>query len=310
MGEQKFSIIEVKHRDELEQLGTKEKFWFEDDNKQKTLFKIGRPNTGENWSEVVTSNLCELLDIPHAKYEFATWKGKDGTITQGFVPKNHRLIHGNELLGKISNKLELLGGITDEKYPEEQKYGVRQHTLSIVLATVRLFPKLAPIGYNSDLSALEIFAGYLMLDCWIGNQDRHHENWGFVVSPDKKIYLAPTFDHASGLGCRVSDEERAKRLKTKDSNFSVEHFVSKAKTPFYKTKDSTKPMTSIDVFKETYKYSAYWLERLEKIDINDVVKIFSRVPKHLISEEAINFALKMLEINRLNMLKIKEELNK
>ncbi len=299
MGEQEFSIIEVKHRDELEQLGTKEKFWFEDDNKQKTLFKIGRPNTGENWSEVVTSNLCELLDIPHAKYEFATWEGKDGTITKSFVPRNHRLIHGNELLGKI---------ITG--YHGEQKYKVREHTLDIVLAVAKFVPKLAPIGCNSNLSTLEIFAGYLMLDCWIGNQDRHHENWGFVFSPDAKIHLAPTFDHASGLGCRVSDYERAKRLKTKDSSFSVEYFVSKAKTPFYKTKDSTKPMTSIDVFKETYKYSAYWLERLEKIDINDVVKIFSKVPKRLISEEAIDFALKMLEINRLNMLKIKEELNK
>ena len=27
-------------------------------------------------------------------------------------------------------------------------------------------------------SALEVFVGYVMLDAWISNQDRHHENWG------------------------------------------------------------------------------------------------------------------------------------
>jgi hypothetical protein len=293
---QEFQIVEVKYRDEIEQLGTKEKFWFKDNDGQKTLFKIGRPNTGENWSEVVTSSLCELLDIPHAKYEFAVWDGENGTITRSFVPKNHRLIHGNELLVKIH-----------KDYPLEKKYSVREHTLRIVLKIMKLFPDLVPIGYTTTLTPLEIFCGYLMLDCWIGNPDRHHENWGFIVNADGQIYLAPTFDHASGLGCRVSDKERVERLHTKDYKFSVEYFVLKARSPFYHSPELTKPMPTIDVFRETLKHTTYWLDKLEKVNICDVEKIFNMIPKHLISEDAIKFSLKMLEINRINMLKLKEE---
>jgi hypothetical protein len=28
--------------------------------------------------------------------------------------------------------------------------------------------------------AVDVFVGYLLLDAWIGNGDRHHENWGIV----------------------------------------------------------------------------------------------------------------------------------
>ncbi len=61
----------------LEPLGTKRKFWFQDDNDNlMKLFKIGRANTGENWVEVVVAEICKLLNIPHAKYEFAKWDNK------------------------------------------------------------------------------------------------------------------------------------------------------------------------------------------------------------------------------------------
>ncbi|MEG3898961.1 MULTISPECIES: hypothetical protein [unclassified Microcoleus] len=52
-----------------------------------------------------------------------------------------------------------------------------------------------------------------MLDAWIGNTDRHHENWGFVEvraskTPQVIAHLAPTYDYASSLG-----REHSKRLE-------------------------------------------------------------------------------------------------
>jgi serine/threonine protein kinase HipA of HipAB toxin-antitoxin module len=48
----------------------------------------------------------------------------------------------------------------------------------------------------------DVFLGYLMLDAWIANLDRHHENWGLVLTKDITGHLAPSYDHASSLaGC-------------------------------------------------------------------------------------------------------------
>jgi hypothetical protein len=203
--------------DILEQLGTKPKFWFRDANSNRCLFKLkrsgGEDATGEDWSEKVASELCEILGLPHAHYDFAIWKGQHGVVSRSFVPEGGRLVAGNELLVRLDNT-----------YPKEKFYKVRQHTLRLVLRIMRQDVIRPPLGWTESTgvsSALDVFVGYLMLDAWIANQDRHHENWGFIVSSEQTIHLAPTFDHASSLGWNESDETRMQRLTTKDRRRSI-----------------------------------------------------------------------------------------
>ena len=49
-----------------EQLGTKRKIWYQDDDGKFLLFEEGRPGTGENRAEKLASELCELIGLPHA----------------------------------------------------------------------------------------------------------------------------------------------------------------------------------------------------------------------------------------------------
>ena len=77
-----------------EQLGTKQKFWFRDEEGQRYLFKEGRPNTGDDWSEKVASALCELIDLPHVSYDLAVWKGRRGVVSRRFVPEGDQLAMG------------------------------------------------------------------------------------------------------------------------------------------------------------------------------------------------------------------------
>lgn len=289
--------------EELEQLGTKEKFWFTNaEDGSKYLFKVGRPNTGENWAEVVAAKMCELLNIPHAEYSFAKWRGKDGVVTKTFVPADGRLVHGNEILAKIV-----------DEYPEEGTYHVRKHTIRVVSAIMKSLPSLGlPIGSNGQgviQNPHDLFVGYIMLDAWIGNPDRHHENWG-IVSIDEKIYLAPTYDHASGFGCRESDENKEKRLQTKDERYSVAHFVKKAQSPFYGTDNNTKPLSTYEAFytiASTNKKAALcWLDRLENIQRKAIEDIFSSISPSLISGVSVEFAIKMLEENSKRLLELKK----
>ena len=312
---EKLNITEIPlHKNEsIEPLGTKRKFWFNDDNDNlKKLFKIGRPNTGENWVEVVVAEICELLTIPHAKYEFAIWNKKEGTITESFVPKDHRLIHGNELLARTYKLLDKNIIYPMQKDNDNKSYKIREYKLKLVLTIMKAEFLKPPIEYQNDKlkNPIDIFIGYIMLDCLISNQDRHHENWSWIISPSNEVFLSPTYDHASGLGCRESDEEKIERLKTKDKRRMVSHFVAKATTPFFDNKD--KNLKTIEAFKfcadSNKSIAINWLEKLESLDINKIRDIFNKIPDGLISDVSIEFALKILEENKKRLMKIKEVL--
>src|SRR5437868_1206402 len=117
-----------------EQLGTKFKFWFRDPTGKLTLFKEGRPGTGENWSEKVCAEIGQLLGIPHATYDFARWRQHSGVATPSFVPSEGRLILGNEILGRVV-----------KGYSRTATYRARQHTTGLVAAVMRQLQ--LPLGY-------------------------------------------------------------------------------------------------------------------------------------------------------------------
>src|SRR5690606_26529729 len=57
----------------------------------------------------------------------------------------------------------------------------------------------------------QVFAGYLTLDAWTANTDRHGENWGVLQADDGSWTLAPAFDHGSALGSGLTDLNRTTR---------------------------------------------------------------------------------------------------
>ena len=119
-----FQIIDVPYqgREKFEPLGTKRKFWFRDENLGDCLFKEGTEGTGDHWAEKIACELCNLLAVPHADYELATWRGRPGVVPPTFVPEGGTLILENELLGKI-----------EERYPVTQFFNVAQYTLPKVM---------------------------------------------------------------------------------------------------------------------------------------------------------------------------------
>ncbi|HEY4697897.1 MAG TPA: hypothetical protein VIH29_07815 [Gallionella sp.] len=284
---------------QLEQLGTKTKFWFRDQNGQSMLFKEGRPGTGENWAEKVCCEICGLIDMPHADYDLAIWKESKGVVTPSFVPVGARLVFGNELLAKIFND-----------YEEGKRYRVRQHTVRTVMAVASFKDVGLPLGWSAPAEikdAADLFAGYLMLDALVSNQDRHHENWGLVFVPDKGVFFAPTFDHASSLGRNETDTVRTEMLATRDRGRSVEAYVERAISALYATPPGPKPLGTLEAFAEAAKIrpdaAAYWMGRLANINLEEFRGILEEVPDTDISAPARDFACRMLEINRQRILK-------
>lgn len=280
-----------------EALGSKRKFWFSW-NDGRYLFKETTEGTGEDWSEKVAAELATSLGIPHADYHLARYRGRRGVVSPNFVSRRSRLVHGNELLAKIESNYEV-----------KKVFHNRRHTLRIVLKVLKENSTNPPIGFESFRAveaAVDCFAGYIMLDAWIANQDRHHENWGLILTQDSTVHLAPSFDHASSLGRNENDEVRRNRLTTKDKGRSMQRFVQRARSAFYSSPSSRKPMTTLEAFQHVARLrvaaAEAWLGRLKQVSSAEVESIFSKIPSGWISSDAIAFATKVLELNRERLL--------
>ena len=299
---EKFPIIDVPPDalESFEEMGTKEKFWFRHQDLGRCLYKKARQNTGEDWAEKIAAELCELLGLPHANYELAIFNGDRGTISPSFVPKDGNLITGNEILARIL-----------PSYPKDSK-NPSQHTIDVVFSAM-VDPRVnLPIDWtplNRISNPVETFVGYLLLDAWIGNTDRHHENWAFI-SLGKKIYLAPTYDHASCLGRNEPDEKRKQRLITKDAGFSVQAYVEKCNSALYAEVRDKKTLKTFDAFcqaAQRYPDAArVWLDNLARVSSNDTLELFECIPTDRISQTAIEFAQKILELNQSRLLSLRD----
>jgi hypothetical protein len=271
---------------------------------------LTREKTG---SEKIAEQIALQLGLPCARYELAVCDGKKGTITPNFVPQGTSLILGNELLVAQVRNYPAPGAVSN--------FRTSQHTLDIVMRNIQmsgagLVPDWIPLpGIET---AQDLFIGYLLLDAWIGNTDRHHENWGIIertgspLNPIPQRYLAPTYDHASSLGCHLLDSERQERLNTKDQGHTVEAYTKKATSALYLNQEDNKPLKTVKAFRLAAQRSpgaaSVWLERLASITSDEMVAPFQQIPENRITQPAADFARKILNINRVRLLALGEEL--
>lgn len=298
-----FEVVRVDslRAEALEPLGTKRKFWYLD-GERRMLFKAEERGTGEDWAEKIACELCALLGLPHVHYELAYDERAEtpGVTCESCAPRPLELIPGNQIMLA-----------RDPAYPvdEGNRYKVREHTVGAVAEVMRdLAPppgtwlEGVPDGVTS---ALEIFAGYVMLDAWIANQDRHHENWGALRNGDT-LSLAPTFDHGASMARNLSDTERYERMTTRDMNRRVGPFVRRARSAFYPIVAGKRPLSMMDAWRAFADLvpdaARRWLERLEAIDGTAIGGLLVRVPPSRMSNVCRDFTRSLLEENQSRLL--------
>lgn len=295
-----FQIVEPSQlANDLEQLGTKEKFWYAENS---MMFKYSRPGTGEHWSEKCAAELCHLLNIPHASYDLAKYNDKFGVVTENLIPVGFRMVMGNEVLHSST-----IG--YPQPLQQEKTVRVREHTVTRVLGCLdknSIQPPPSSHEFNG-LSAADVFCGYLMLDALISNQDRHHENWAIMLNNETgEQFLCPTYDHAASLGREMLDDERNERLTTKDTNRQIPYFVSKARSELFKVKTDKKPLLTVEAFRHAVEGRIaardHWLGRLSALTEDSITYVFNQVPASCISDSARQFAKLMVMENRRRLL--------
>lgn len=209
-----------------EYLGSKPKQWLREPSAgglwlwKESTWNIDAEGTryrkGDDWAERVVREVAVGLGVPTAEVELAVRDDLFGVATKTFVGEGEDLIHGDELLA------EVVGVGANSR----DRTNYNPDTVRAALQSA------APPTPAEDLrSAVDWFAGYLVLDALVGNTDRHQENWGVVTSAQRRR-LAPSFDHASSLGFALSDAEREERLTTRDGNRTAAAYAAKAPSRF------------------------------------------------------------------------------
>jgi hypothetical protein len=237
-----------------EQLGSKPKFWFSQNN-DRWLFKERRSNTGEDWAEKLASEIAKIVQIKAAKVELASYGPRFGCASQSFVAKeSDALVHGNEILaGQIAG------------YDRAKKRHHSDHTFeNIATAVQKLLPQ-----QHAWQPILETLAGYLVLDALICNTDRHHENWGLLFRSERldenwqvTFQVAPSFDHASSLGRELLDTRAARYLEEN----RIEGYVRAGHGGIYLRPSDTKGTNPLHLVElANRKFPEYFRPALQKV---------------------------------------------
>lgn len=186
----RFSVIDVTEWEPVENevLGANPKIWVRGpgggrDRQNDWLFKpVVIPAStglaqGEDWAEKIVSELGALLGVPCASVELASRAGLQGSISRNVVPPGWDRVLGSDLLS--ARERTYSGPFLDANGRERRPRGRPGHSPEAIAAA--LSDCAAPAG--SGLSnALEAFAGYVVLDAWVANQDRHDQNWAVLRS--------------------------------------------------------------------------------------------------------------------------------
>ncbi len=170
---------------------------------------------GEDWAEKISYELAKLVAVPAAETELPTviqlhtHERVYGSMSRDMRPRRWAWTSGAALLA--------------ERDDEFDTKSCRGHTIEAI--DVALTELRGPIGTEyADWAAFDVFAGYLVLDAWIANTDRHAHNWGVLQnSGTGDVCLGPSFDHASALASGDGDRIRKQRVDHQTVDRWCEH---------------------------------------------------------------------------------------
>jgi hypothetical protein len=252
--------------------GTRKKFWLkEPKSSQLYMFKIPRENTGEAWAEKVTAELGKLFGLSMMDVQLAIRQNVIGTVAKNFTVPTEEFFEGGDLITTIVEDFD--------------RYKLDNYTLENIYRALSVF------DLDDQFMMIPIF------DALIGNQDRHCDNWGVIVSKSESYRLAPIYDNGASLGFQL-EEERIK-LMFKDKNMFEAY--NKRSYSLIGIGDKKKPKYSelIPVIKNQYpsciKNFANFLSGLNH---NMIIRILNTIPDAIMFDIYKEWVLELLLYRR------------
>ena len=277
---------------ESEQLGTKDKFWFNTEDsylgKSQWLFKFPTPGTGQHWAEKIACEIAKQMRIVTPRVELALFEGLPGSITENFTKDGYELFHGNQILAGF-----------EPGYVADQRWSQKDHTIG------RIFEAIGDTFEDQEgaKKSVDQMTGYLVLDALICNVDRHHENWGILrkSTPDgRRGRLAPSFDHASSMGRELRDTGSKNNRERYLRELGVAKYIERGHGPIFVDgtgRHGPSPLRLVQRCLEIDGLASHFKRGLEKLSYlreGSFQTIIDRVPEGWMSPLAREFTHSLL----------------
>jgi hypothetical protein len=296
---EKYQIYQLQRQnitDKIEEDGVLRKDWYSHPKLGECLLKETRSpewDIGDNrdirtdWSEKVVYEIAKSINIPAAQCELATGYFDNSTepiesiISVNCIPTNNA--------GVVTGENLLIRNINGYKSDD-----LSQYTIENVLNALELSEVKPPSNWQQPISKIDtgakLFIGYLMMDAWAINRDRHYRNWG-VMSVGDRIELIPSYDHGLSLG------------STDKINLSPERYAERSKSPFQGNNQQLSTFNAFNRAAQLYPDAAkIWQEQLAQITSTQINDIFNRIPASRITPTAAKFAIDLLTFNQKKIL--------
>lgn len=241
---------------------------------------------GEDWVEKVASEFAELMGLPAVRVELASRDGASGLISRDVKPRGWTLNGGGVLIAAV-----------DDRYRRKTNSDKRRNRVGHSIENIHkiLTDVKPPPGFAlPELSAFEVFAGFLIFDAWIVNRDRHEFNWGLLRDPEGALYLSPSFDHGAALASGFTADKKAELSRAE----AIEEWCTRATAHRFEDRSevSLVALASEALALCSGEARSLWQANVSQVTIAEWQNVLNRVP--FLSEESRRFTSEVLRINQ------------
>lgn len=260
---------------------------------------------GEDWAEVVSTQVGSALGVPCAITRMCMREGVRGSISRSVRPAGYALWEGWFAL-EVAEAPGYFRHEEGDPGVDPSRPDVRRPGHSIANIRHSLEGYLPPLDFAGPdwFGAFDVFVGYLLLDALIANRDRHESNWAILLpelrGPEPR--LAPSYDHASSLGFNLTDD---RRLTLLDEPARLMKWVENGTA--YRFEHVERPASLVDhavaaLATCTATVREWWAERVRTVDLTAVFDALAAEASGPVSHPASTVAAAILKMNlgRLN----------
>ncbi|MCT1438423.1 hypothetical protein [Brachybacterium paraconglomeratum] len=257
---------------------------------------------GEDWAEVVATQVGVQLGVPVAATRLCIRNGRRGSLSRNVVPDGFALVEGGLVLESaphVTNYFPHREGEPPARDPQRPWVSRPGHSLENIHRALR--GSIAPPSFTGpdNMDAFDVFAGYLVFDALVANQDRHEENWSEVwpLLTTLAPQLCPSYDHSSSLGFAEPAAKTAHRVK---DPHALEAWARRGTARRFEHEGNPQPLVQLAADAMAIaspEAQSHWQRRIREIELTAITAPLASGVIPEMSEHTTRFVIALLELN-------------